>query len=66
MTNLTTPQLIVAGTLILGVVAAGLALKAWLLVTVLGWFGVHILGFWQAVVVVILAGLLVGGAAAQK
>ena len=38
--------------------AAVTALEAWLLVLVLGWFGVTALTFWKAVVVVILVDLL--------
>ena len=36
-----------------------LAFKAFLLVLVLGWFGVTVLGFWQAVIVLILLDLIV-------
>ena len=62
MKNKTTLELIayVAGFLVVG--GAITALKAWLLVLVLGWFGIHALGFWQAAVVVALLGLLFGGA----
>ena len=38
--------------------AAFCALKAWLLVLVLGWFGVTFLTFWKAVVVIILLNLI--------
>lgn len=44
-----------------GLVALGLAflaLKAWLLVLVLGWLGITALGFWKAVVAIILLDLL--------
>ena len=44
------------GTLLVG--AAVLAIKTWLLVLVLGWFGVTVLTFWKAMVVVILIDLL--------
>ena len=46
----------VFGTLLVG--AAFTALKAWLLVLVLGWFGVTVLTFWKAVVVILLLNLL--------
>jgi hypothetical protein len=46
----------VFGTLLVG--AAYTALKAWLLVLVLGWFGVTVLTFWKAVVVILLLNLL--------
>ena len=35
-----------------------LALKAWLLVLVLGWFGITALGFWKAVVAMLLLELI--------
>jgi hypothetical protein len=37
-----------------------LSLEAWLLLVVLGWFGVHALTFWKAVVVVLLISALFG------
>lgn len=40
--------------------AAVLSFKAWLLVLVLGWFGITAIGFWKAVVAVLLLDLLVG------
>jgi hypothetical protein len=46
------------GLLLVGV--AVLALKAWLLVLVLGWFGITALGFWKAVVALLLLDLLKG------
>jgi len=48
------------GLLLVGV--AALALKAWLLVLVLGWFGITALGFWKAVVAVALLDLLLTAA----
>jgi hypothetical protein len=50
-----------AGILIVGV-AGVVALKAWLLVLVLGWFGITALGFWKAVVAVVLLDLLLAAA----
>ena len=44
------------GTLVAG--SAVFALKAWLLLLVLGWFGVSVLGFWKAAVVVLLIDLV--------
>jgi hypothetical protein len=44
------------GLLLVG--AAVLALKAWLLVLVLGWFGITALGFWKAVVALLLLDLI--------
>jgi hypothetical protein len=35
-----------------------LALKTWLLVLILGWVGVSALGFWKAMVVILLAELI--------
>lgn len=47
--------------------SAVLAFKAWLLVLVLGWFGITALGFWKAVVAIILLDLiLAAGASANK
>jgi len=54
-----TQQLALLTFLIL-LVGAVLALKAWLLVLVLGWFGITSLGFWKAVVAVVLLDLLLG------
>ena len=42
------------------------ALKAWLLVLVLGWFGVTVLTFWKAVVVIILLNLIFATAKNKK
>jgi hypothetical protein len=45
----------------LGTILAGgavFALKSWLLVLVLGWFGVTVLTFWKAAVVILLIELL--------
>lgn len=54
--------LAIAGILIL---AFGvLALQAWLLGIVLGWFGVA-LGFWQCFLIVFLIGSLVGGSSSK-
>jgi hypothetical protein len=44
------------GTILVG--GAVFALKAWLLVLVLGWFGVTVLTFWKAAVVILLIELL--------
>jgi hypothetical protein len=54
----------IAGTAfgLLLVAGAVLALKAWLLVLVLGWFGITALGFWKAVVAVALLDLLLAAA----
>jgi hypothetical protein len=60
--NLTTPQLIAASALLIVVCGAVVALKAWLLVLVLGWFGITALGFWKAVVAVTLLDLLLAAA----
>jgi hypothetical protein len=50
----------IAGTAF-GALAANLAFvafKAWLLVLVLGWLGITVLGFWKAVVVILLLELI--------
>jgi hypothetical protein len=39
-----------------------LTLKAWMLVLVLGWFGIAAFGFWKAVVTIILLDLLLAAA----
>jgi hypothetical protein len=42
-----------------GLLLVGVAvLEAWLLVLVLGWFGITALGFWKAVVALLLLDLL--------
>jgi hypothetical protein len=38
---------------LLAVGLAFLALKAWLLTVILGWFGVTVIGFWKAVAIII-------------
>ena len=59
--NLTIPELvgIIIGVITIAVLAIGL--QAWLLSLVLSWFGV-VLGFWKSVVIVVLIGMLFGGA----
>jgi hypothetical protein len=54
----------IAGTAFGILLAAGavLALKAWLLVLVLGWFGITALGFWKAVVALLLLDLILTAA----
>jgi hypothetical protein len=54
----------IAGTAfgLLLVAGAVLALKAWLLVLVLGWFGITALGFWKAVVALLLLDLILAAA----
>ena len=47
---------------LLVVAGAVLALKAWLLVLVLGWFGITALGFWKAVVALLLLDLIFAAA----
>ena len=42
------------------------ALKTWLLLLVLGWFGVTVLGFWKAAVVVLLIDLILFTARPKK
>ena len=44
------------GLLLVG--GAVLALEAWVLVLVLGWFGITALGFWKAVVAMLLLDLI--------
>jgi len=46
--------------------AAVTALEAWLLVLVLGWFGVTVLTFWKAVVVIILIDLILKNTKTKK
>jgi hypothetical protein len=58
----------IAGTAfgLLVVAGAVLALKAWLLVLVLGWFGITALGFWKAVVALLLLDLILTAAKRAK
>lgn len=59
--NLSIPELvgIIVGVVVIAVLAIGL--QAWLLSLVLSWFGVA-LGFWKSVVIVVLIGMVFGGA----
>jgi hypothetical protein len=59
--NLTIPELvgIIVGVIVIATLAIGL--QAWLPSLVLSWFGVA-LGFWKSVVIVVLIGMLFGGA----
>ena len=59
--NLSIPELvgIIVGVIAIAILAIGL--QAWLLSLVLSWFGIA-LGFWKSVVVVVLFGMLFGGA----
>jgi hypothetical protein len=54
-------EIIAYGAGVLTVAGAILCLEAWLLLVVLGWFGIHALAFWQAVVTVLLVSALFGG-----
>lgn len=53
-------QLIAYAIVILGLGFGILSFQAWLLMVVLGWFGVHVLTFWKAVVAVLLVSALFG------
>lgn len=59
--NLSPAEMIAAVVIILLLAVGLVAFQAWLLGVVLGWFGVT-LGFWKNVVIVILIGMLFGGA----
>ena len=50
----------IAGEMFGTIVSSGaiLALKTWLLLLILGWFGITVLGFWKAAVVILLIELL--------
>jgi hypothetical protein len=58
--DLTLPQAVAVVALFALLGFGFLALKAWLLLLVLGWFGVTAFGFWKAVVAVLLLDLLIG------
>lgn len=60
MKNLTWPQIIGYTAGVLTIAFGILSLEAWLLLVVLGWFGIHALTFWKAVVVVLLISALFG------
>jgi hypothetical protein len=60
--DLTLPQLAALVALVILLAGGIVALKAWLLVLVLGWFGITALGFWKAVVAVALLDLLLAAA----
>jgi len=56
--NLSTAQQLGVLSVLIVVGVGIVALKAWLLVLVLGWIGITALGFWKAVVTVVLLDLL--------
>ena len=60
--DLSTPQIVALAGLLIVACAGVVALKAWLLVLVLGWSGITALGFWKAVVAVVLLDLLLAAA----
>jgi len=60
--DLTLPQLGALVLLVILLAGGFVALKAWLLVLVLGWFGITALGFWKGVVAVALLDLLLAAA----
>ena len=60
MKNKTAVELIAYTAGVLTLVFGILSLEAWLLLVVLGWFGIHTLTFWKAVVVVLLISALFG------
>jgi len=60
ISDLTLPQAVAVVALFALLGFGVLALKAWLLLLVLGWFGVTAFGFWKAVVAVLLLDLLIG------
>ena len=60
ISDLTLPQAVAVLALFILLGFGFLALKAWLLLLVLGWFGVTAFGFWKAVVAVLLLDLLIG------
>jgi hypothetical protein len=60
--DLSAPQAVALAGILIVACAGVLAFKAWLLVLVLGWFGITTLGFWKAVVAVVLLDLLLAAA----
>ena len=58
----------IAGELFGTILASGaiFALKTWLLLLILGWFGITVLGFWKAAVVILLIELLLLTAKSKK
>lgn len=60
ISDLTLPQAVAVVALFALLGFGFLALKAWLLLLVLGWFGVTAFGFWKAVVAILLLDLLIG------
>jgi hypothetical protein len=62
ISDLTFPQAVAVVALFALLGFGFLALKAWLLLLVLGWFGVAVFGFWKAVVAVVLLDLLIAAA----
>ena len=58
ISNLTLPQAVALLALLILLGFGFLALKAWLLLLVLGWSGVTAFGFWKAIVAILLLDLL--------
>ena len=58
----------IAGEMFGAILASGaiFALKTWLLLLILGWFGVTVLTFWKAAVVILLIELLLLTAKSKK
>ena len=55
----TKTEFAVAATAIIVLALGFLSLKAWLLTLILGWFGVTVIGFWKAMVIIVALDLLI-------
>ena len=62
----TKTEFAVAAAAIITLTLGFLSLKAWLLTLILGWFGVTVIGFWKAMVIIIALDLLVYSGSKQK
>lgn len=62
----TKTEFAVAATTIIVLALGFLSLKAWLLTLILGWFGVTVIGFWKAMVIIVALDLLIYSGSKQQ
>ena len=62
----TKTEFAVAAAAIITLTLGFLSLKAWLLTLILGWFGVTVIGFWKAMVIIVALDLLIYSGSKQQ
>jgi hypothetical protein len=62
----TKTEFAVAASAIITLALGFLSLKAWLLTLILGWFGVTVIGFWKAMVIIVALDLLIYSGSKQQ